>query len=90
VRGFKYVKWYRSATVPRAVHPEHLRLLTPGATYETVVANLSRLLRAGLPMREAADVVLEHAGLSRFPRPLSFDATPDGGLIPAQQPPLVH
>jgi hypothetical protein len=77
VRGFKYVKWYRSATMPRAVQPEHLRLLAPGLTYKTVVANLSRLLRAGVPMPEAADLVLAHAGLLHFPRPPAADVGPD-------------
>jgi hypothetical protein len=76
--------------MPRAAQPDHLRLLAPGTTYKTVIANLSRLLRAGLPMAEAADLVLEHAGLSRFPRPFSLDAASAERVIPARQPPVVH
>ena len=42
--------------------------LAPGADYWTVLRNLSRLVRAGVPLRAACDRALEHAGLTRFPR----------------------
>jgi hypothetical protein len=50
--------------------------LDAGATYAVAIRNLARLLRYGLSLSEAADIVLRHAGLSRFPRrPVERPAT---------------